>query len=245
MTKFLSLYGASKDAITSLKIKLLRPVQDGSDQDAMEAARGAVSELPVNVALKLAMNGIDPSALPPVHPTWSQQRINLADEGVLAIGRMVYLALRAGILAKANPFPDRIAAVVVAASAECFRQGLWTARASSAAKTTTSGSGNQVENDYDDDDDDTDEKAEEEDGDDDQDGNGEGGGGEDGDAWNDENRVYVLLPQQCYLEPGTTGDVVCRAYGVGWACDGRLENYDDLLLGRDEVRIPSAPLSCC
>jgi len=115
---------------------------------------------------------------------------------------VVYLALRIGLMAKANPFPDGIAAVVVAASAECFRHGWWTYRASSVARKAMV-SGNEEE--------------------------GDG-------AWNDENRVYVILPRQCYLGPGATGDIACTAYGVGWACSGKLENYTDLLSGRAEVR---------
>ena len=192
---FVSLYGASRSAedMRSLVERLQRPRP--RDQSPATPA-----------SLKKAL---DAAALPPAHPTWKRQRINVADEGVFSIGRSVYLALRLGLLAEKNPFPDGVAAVVVAASPECFRHGRWTARASEEARRAMAGGG--------------------------EDGGEGGGGGGGGGAWNDENRVYVLLPRQCVLAPGATGDVACAAYGVGWACDGRLENYTDLLSGRAEV----------
>jgi len=55
-------------------------------------------------------------------------------------------------------------------------------------------------------------------------------------AWSHDNQGYILLPYQCLLAPGTTGDAGCTAYGVGWAYRGRLENNTDLLSGRVEVR---------
>jgi len=193
-----SLYGASRSAeeMDSLIEQLQQPRRQRREAQLPPAAS----------SLK---KGLDASALPPAHPTWAHQRIYVADEGVFAIGRAVYLALRLGLLAEKNPFPeDRIAAVVVAADAECFRHGRWTSRAGANARRAMSGGGNEA------------------------------GAG----AWNDENRVYVLLPRQCVLAPGATGDIACTAYGVGWACRGKLENYTDLLLGRAEVRGQMEPL---
>lgn len=190
---FVSLYGASRsaDEMDSLIKQLKRPRRE----------RREVQPPPAAARLK---KSLDASALPPTHPTWGHQRIYVADEGVFAIGRGVYLALRLGLLAEKNPFPeDRVAAVVVAAGAECFRHGRWTSRAGADARRAMGGGG--------------------------------GSAGATG-AWNDENRVYVLLPRQCVLAPGATGDVACTAYGVGWACRGRLENYTDLLSDRAEVR---------
>lgn len=59
--------------------------------------------------------------------------------------------------------------------------------------------------------------------------------------WNDDHRVYIVLPRNCILGPGLTGRVICTAYGVGWVRDGKLKNYTDILLEDDEVRILRTP----
>lgn len=207
LTEVLSLYGASSS--TRELISLI--TEAGALMQEREEAAGADldvappldnrTKLDLDAKLVWAMsrNNLDASNLPPFHPSWGQQKINVADEGVFFLGRIVYIALRVGLLAQANPFPDRIAAVVVAASGASFKYGSWTSKASSAARKSTV---NEVG------------------------------------AWGDDNRVYILLPRQCFLGPGTTGDIACAAYGVGWARDGRLENYVDVLSGREEVRGP-------
>lgn len=53
--------------------------------------------------------------------------------------------------------------------------------------------------------------------------------------WNDQHRVYVVLPSNCMLGPGVTGRVACTAYGIGWIRDKRLENYEDVLSEANEV----------
>lgn len=207
-TEFLSLYGApsSTQEIISLTagadaLMRVREEAAGTGLDFAPTFENIVTKLALdsNLADAMARNKLDASNLPPFHPSWRQQKIYVADEGVLPVGKIVYIALRIGLLAQANPFPDRIAAVVVAASGASFKYGSWTSQASSAARKST-----------------VDEVG----------------------AWGDDNRVYILLPRQCFLGPGATGDVACAAYGVGWARDGKLENYVDVLSGREEVREP-------
>lgn len=196
LTDFMSLYGASPS--TGVVISqiaggaeagpnLTPPLQNHQTKLALDA----------ELTTAMAKNNLDASNLPLVHRSWGRQKIDVADGGNLAVGRIVYIALRIGLLTQENPFPYGIAAVVVAASAASFKYGSWTSQASSAAKEAT-----------------VDEVG----------------------AWGDDNRVYVLLPRQCFLGPGATGDVACTAFGVGWARDGKLENYVDVLSGREEVR---------
>lgn len=209
LTDVMSLYGApsSTQEIVSLITGAGAPT--GAREEAAEAGRdfpppvaNPMTKIALDTELRnvVAEHNLDASSLPPAHSSWGQQKLNVADEGIRGAGRIVYIALRVGLLAQPNPFPEGIAAVVVAANSESYKYGSWTLEASSAARKATVGEG------------------------------------EEGGSWDDNNRVYILLPRQCFLAPGTTGDVACAAYGVGWAHDGKLENYVDLLSGRDEVR---------
>lgn len=210
LTDVMSLYGAPSSTQEIVSLLTGAAASTGAREEAAEAGRDfpppPVANPVTNIALDTelrevtAEHTLDASSLPPAHSSWGQQIINVADEGIRGAGRIVYIALRVGLLAQPNPFPDRIAAVVVAANSESYKFGSWTLEASSGARKATVGEG------------------------------------EEGGSWDDNNRVYIILPRQCFLAPGTTGDVACAAYGVGWAHDGKLENYVDLLSGRDEVR---------
>lgn len=148
----------------------------------------------------LLASSLDVSALPPMHPSWHGQLINIADGGSFFRGRLVYLAVRVGLVMQIKPFPSRIDAVVIAASARSWK-GIWTGNAWRSAKTVR----------------------------------------EDKEPiWNDDHSVYVVLPRNCVVACGSTGRIVCTAYGVGWVRDGKLQNYTDILLEDHEVRIPRA-----
>lgn len=118
----LSAYGASEESIKELAPELL--------QTALGDIESGAKSL------------LDASELPPIHPSWGAQRFNVADGGVLFLGTIVYAALRFGLIAKANPFPDQIALVVVAATTSSIRNGRWTSSDATPAaeKATVDGS---------------------------------------------------------------------------------------------------------
>lgn len=83
---------------------------------------------------KLLASSLDVSALPPMHSSWEEQLINLADDGDFYRGRLVYLAVRVGLIKQKKPFPSHIDAVVIAASAGSLK-GSWTLGALSSVMT--------------------------------------------------------------------------------------------------------------
>lgn len=147
---------------------------------------------------RLLASALSDSGFPDPHESWSDQLINIADNGDFYRGKLVYLAVRVGLFAQKNPFPSDIAAVVIAASAASLK-GSWTLMDATSVKTVREGGNDKVTD------------------------------------WNDQHRVYVVLPRNCMLGPGVTGRVACTAYGIGWIRDKRLENYEDVLLEANEV----------